>query len=206
MFTYQNAMNSPNPEVLVRHALPWVLEAGNPYYHVLFGGISSTAAILDTWMRRPSSEVSVSRVQFLLHDSEYGGGFLALGGEELRKARKADAVALLDAFHGEDRTALLKRMDNLSNLFLPVADDEYYLSKLGVNLQFRGRKWGKLLVDRYLDQGRACGHRRFRLDVQVENEAAIRCYRSAGFHICQQTESKDGTLAYYSMIYERLKV
>ena len=86
----------------------------------------------------------------------------------------------------------MKRLANVSDLFSPVADDEYYLSKLGLTPPFRGKRLGRLLVDRYIEEGVKRGHMRYRLDVQVNNEAAISCYRSAGFEICQRTESKDG--------------
>lgn len=206
MLLYQNATDAPSPEDLVPHALPWIVEAGNPYYHVLLGGADSTAATLETWVRRASSEVSIWRAQFLVCDSEFAGGFIALSGGELRKARKADSIALLTAVRVEDRPALMNRLANVSGLLSPVADDEYYLSKLGLTPHFRGKKLGRLLVDRYIEEGVRRGHTRYRLDVQVDNEAAIRCYRLAGFEIWQRTESKDGTLGYYSMRYERVGV
>jgi ribosomal protein S18 acetylase RimI-like enzyme len=201
MFSYQNAGNVPDSERLVPYALPWVMEAGNPYYDSLFGEPSMTATILESWMRRRSSEISISRVQFLLIGSEHAGGFIGLGGDELRKARKADTVALLTAFPAAQRVSLMKRADNLSGLFPSIGDHEYYLSKLGLNVQFRGRKLARLLVDRYIEQGAGLGFTDFRLDVQIGNEAAIRCYRSAGFQICHQSESRDGTVGYYSMRY-----
>jgi ribosomal protein S18 acetylase RimI-like enzyme len=206
MLTYQNAAHAPYPADLIQYALPWVMEAGNPYYTLVLGGAESTLRMLDTWMRRSSSEISISRVQFLICESEFAGGFIALSGGELRKARKSDSIALLNTCGVGDRPALIQRMANLSDLFLPVADDEYYLSKLGLNSQYRGRKLGRVLVERYIEEGRIRGYMRYRLDVQAGNEAAIRSYCSAGFQRCERNESKDGTLAYYSMRYERLRV
>jgi ribosomal protein S18 acetylase RimI-like enzyme len=95
----------------------------------------------------------------------------------------------------------MQRLANVSDLFSPVDDDEYYLSKLGLMPQFRGKRLGRMLVDRYIEEGVRRGHMRYRLDVHADNEAAIRCYRSSGFEICQRTESQDGALKYYSMTY-----
>lgn len=205
MLTFQNAADAPNPADLIQYALPWVMEAGNPYYALLFGSAESTLRALDTWMRRSSSEISISRVQFLICDSEFAGGFIGLGGADLRKARKSDSIALMSTCGAADRPALIQRMANLSGLFLPVADDEYYLSKLGLNSRFRGRKLGRVLVERYIEEGRIRGYMRYRLDVQEGNEAAIRSYCSAGLQLCERTETKDGLIKYHSMRYERVR-
>jgi len=206
MLSYQSVTCGQDTEDLIRSALPWVIDAGNPYYALLFGDAELTLRVLNTWMRRASSEISIARVQFLICDSEFAGGFIALGGDELRKARKSDSVALLNACRAAERPALIQRMANLSGLFSPVDEDEYYLSKLGLNLRFRGRKLGRPLVERYIEEGRIRGYVRYRLDVHVGNEAAIRSYGSAGFRVHERTKSKDGTLAYYSMTYDRLGI
>lgn len=195
-------MDTPSTESLVFHALPWILEAGNPYYLMLLG-IAGSGSMVETWMRRASSEVSIRRVQFLVCDSQFAGGFIALGGAELRKARKADSIALMTGVRPNDRSTLMNRLTNLADLFAPVADDEYYLSKLGLAQQFRGKRLGGLLLARYIEEGVRLGYTRYRLDVQTDNETAIRCYRSVGFVICGRTESKDGRLRYYSMKYEK---
>ena len=200
--SYKAAMDTPTPENLVLCALSWLVEAGNPYYPMLLGMADSTS-MLETWMRRASSEVSIRRVQFLVCDSQFAGGFIALSGAELRKARKADSIALLTAVRAEDRSALIDRLTNLADLFAPVADDEYYLSKLGLAPQFRRKGLGGLLIARYIEEGLRLGYTRYRLDVQMDNEPAIRCYRSAGFVICGRIESKDSRLGYYSMKYEK---
>jgi ribosomal protein S18 acetylase RimI-like enzyme len=206
MLSYQTVTYAQNPEDLIQNALPWVVEAGNPYYTLLFGSAESTLRVLNTWMRRASSEVSISRVQFLIYESEFAGGFIGLGGDELRKARKSDGVALLNACSAADRPALIQRLANLSDLLSPIDQDEYYLSKLGVDSRFRGRKLGRALVERYIEEGKIRGYVRYRLDVHVGNEAAIRAYRSAGFRVRGRTESKDGALVYYSMTYDRLGI
>jgi ribosomal protein S18 acetylase RimI-like enzyme len=178
------------------------MEAGNPYYDVLFGDAGSTLTYLQKWACRGSSEVSIRRVEFLMSDSEFAGGFIALSGGDLRKARRADSVALLTSVAPQDRPALTLRLTNVSDLMAPVGDDEYYLSKLGLAQQFRGKRLSRTLVDSYIEEGARLGHSRYRLDVHADNEAAIRCYRSAGFEISRRSQSQDGTLKYYSMSYE----
>jgi hypothetical protein len=95
MLSYQTVTHTQDPEALIQRALPWVLEAGNPYYTLLFGSAESALRVLESWMRRTSSEISTSRLQFLSCESELAGGFIAIGGGELRKARMSDGIALL---------------------------------------------------------------------------------------------------------------
>ena len=109
---------------------------------------------------------------------------------------------MLTSVAPQDRPALTLRLTNVSDLMAPVGDDEYYLSKLGLAQQFRGKRLSRTLVDSYIEEGARLGHSRYRLDVHADNEAAIRCYRSAGFEISRRSQSQDGTLKYYSMSYE----
>jgi hypothetical protein len=69
--------------------LPWVREAGEPYYSWFFGRIvpaDRLESILADWMRRRSSEVSVERAVLLLIGDRAVGGFIGLGGADLQPA------------------------------------------------------------------------------------------------------------------------
>jgi ribosomal protein S18 acetylase RimI-like enzyme len=189
-----------DPLSLIPHALLWISEAGNPYYDWLFGGRDATTNVLKSWLRRSSSEVSVSRAQFLFCDSEIAGGFIALDGLQLRNARKADTASLLNLIPLQERLTLMSRLFDSKVLFPPIGDDEFYLSKMGLNAPFRGRRLGQILTERYLMEGKARGFVRYRLDVHAENEPAIRCYRHFGFKVANQSESTDGQLRYFSMV------
>lgn len=201
MLAHRNAADVPDPYGLVPYSLPWILEAGNPYYGWLFGDAQLTRRVLDAWTRRASSEVSILRVQILMCDAEVAGGFIALDGLELKRARKADTVALLTAVSEADRAALIRRLASATDLFSPVADDEYYLSKMGLHSRFRGKGYGRELLDRYTNGGKSRGYTRYRLDVHAGNEAAIRLYQGFGFEIADSARTGDGTLEYYSMKY-----
>jgi ribosomal protein S18 acetylase RimI-like enzyme len=196
------AVDFPHPESLVPRVLPWVLAAGNPYYAHLFGGAEFSQRALAGWMTRPSSEVSILRGEFLTCDGELAGGFLALNGIELKKARQADAAALWEAFPSAERATLVERMSNSANLFPPVADDEYYLTKMGLDVPYQGQGLGRALVQQYLEQGKAQNYARYRLDVHAENQAAIRCYLAAGFKVVSTSESRDRGLRYHAMRYQ----
>jgi predicted GNAT family N-acyltransferase len=186
------------PAALVPQVLPWVVMAGEPYYSWLFGDAERATQVLSIWMVRPSSEVSVGRAQLLLCDNEIGGGFIALNGSDLKKARKADTIALLTIAPSIDRQALMSRLAAGKEIFSPVDDDEYYLSKIGVNAQFRRMGYGQILLERYIYEGRSRGYSRFRLDVHADNAEATRLYQRAGFQM-SHTPSTDSPLKYYGM-------
>jgi ribosomal protein S18 acetylase RimI-like enzyme len=201
--SFRKASDLGIEEDLVCRLLPWVCAAGNPYFDFLFGGAEKTPQVLGDWLRRPSSEVSILRASIMLLGSEVAGAFIALGGADLRKARKADTIALAKVGDPSERSALLRRLGNCTQLFSPVADEEYYLSKVAVKPQLRGRGFSSLLVRQFLDEGSGLGFKRYRLDVHVENEPAIRCYKALGCGIDQTRESQDGSLKYHSMAYEQ---
>lgn len=202
MFTFQSVADAPKPHDIVPDALPWILEAANPYYEWLFGDPKLTAKILEAWTRRATSEFSIMRAQLLLCDCQVAGGFIALDGIALRRARKADAVALLSAVPASDRSGLARRLANASDLFSRVGDDEYYLSKMGLHPTYRGKGYARELLARYVDNGKASGHVRYRLDVSAGNVSAIRRYEEFGFQFASRAQTKDGALEYCSMTFQ----
>jgi ribosomal protein S18 acetylase RimI-like enzyme len=182
--------------------LPWLYEAGNPFYDWFFRDLVDGPRTVAEWMLRPSSEVSLSRIQLLVDGSECVGGLVALSGEELLACRRADALALMtsvgrDAWGRVDEKATLAR-----ELFPPVEPTDYYLSKMGVAADRRGRGLGALVAAKYLEEGAQRGFRRFRLDVWKENPAATRLYESLGFETIAESTSERAGLTYLAMAHE----
>lgn len=186
----------PEPDRFVQFTLPWVHEAGNPYFDWLFGGAAAAHEVLNEWMIRPSSEVSVRRISILTSPADAAGGFLALAGDELARARRADTLATLK----EKVPGLRDRLAEARGLFSPVEPDEYYLSKIGVAPEFRSTGMGRRLLREFLDAGQSAGFRRFRLDVSADNDRAVALYRAAGFRVAAQ-EHRAG-MTYLAMTFE----
>jgi ribosomal protein S18 acetylase RimI-like enzyme len=190
-------------DAIVAEALPWVHEAGRPYYDWLFGGAEVARTVLARWMRRPTSEVYAGRVRLVREGERPVGGFLALSGRELADARRADALAVMTEFRAPGQKAVPSRLRQAGRIFVPVEADDFYLSKMGVNPTQRGRGRGRLVLEEYLEMGRARGLQRFRLDVWEGNEPALRLYRSAGFReLPTAAAEQDPDLRYVAMVLE----
>jgi ribosomal protein S18 acetylase RimI-like enzyme len=163
--------------------LPLVHEAGNPYYDWFFGDAGAARETLRRWIARPSSEISAERVVVARSRRALVGAYVALGGADLRRARNADTLALLEQVRSQpaERALLVERLAGAKALFAPVEPEEWYLSKIAVVRRLRGQGVGRALADEYVRAGVDAGFRRFRLDVAAENDHAVQIYRSLGF-------------------------
>ena len=149
-------------------------------------------------MRRPSSEVAIRRVTVGELDDVVVGGYIAIEGAELPTCRISDAVASLSEA-GDGADALRARMEASRELLEAVSPDDFYLSKLGIVPGHREKGLGRLLLDRFIQEGRALGFDRFRLDVFARNDRAIELYRLAGFQVVSTGMVPGTSLEYVSM-------
>jgi ribosomal protein S18 acetylase RimI-like enzyme len=187
----------------IPYAFPWILAAGQPFYDWFCGGRDVAERTVAMWMKQPSSEVSIQRVQIFQSGSDIAGGIIGLGGTELKKARMADTGTFYATLDVRSRGALIERLSQSAQAFAPVADDEYYVSKMGIAQSFRGKGLGKALVEHHLDQGNALGYTKFRADVHTENEPSLRSFLAVGFEIFYTGQTADGALKYHALRYER---
>jgi hypothetical protein len=202
-FTFRSAGEFPDANTLIPHAVLWILAAGQPYYDWFCGGREVAERTVAMWVRQPSSEVSIQRMQFLQCGSEIAGGIIGLGGAELKKSRIADINSYWATLDTPSRGTLIERLSQSVDAFAPVADDEYYASKMGLSRSFLGKGLAKVMLARCLEQGSALGYTKFRADVQTENQTSLRCCLSMGFEIFYTGQSADGALRYHALRYER---
>lgn len=186
-------------EVRIAHALPWIHEASNPYWDWLWGSPTEARAQLREWLSRPNSELSAQHVVCLSEGDRIVGGYIALPGREVQACRKADLLALMNYLRRNARESMIARMRQARSLFASVAENEFYLSRMGVASSARGRGVARRLVEMFLQQGRAAGFNQFRLDVAVDNERAIRLYRAAGFAVASDSGIAGTPIRYCAM-------
>jgi ribosomal protein S18 acetylase RimI-like enzyme len=202
---FRSLSQDRNAGLWIPQVLPWVREAGEPYYSWLFGRIvpaDRLEPILAGWMRRRSSEVSVERAVLLMIGDRAVGGFIGLGGTDLQTCRRADTLAALQAAGRDGWSLLAERIRQGQDLFAPVAANEFYLSKLWVATGSRGAGHGVRILEEYLRTGMAQGFRRFRLDVWTENRPAVELYRAFGFDVLRESSNDRAGIVYLSMALE----
>jgi ribosomal protein S18 acetylase RimI-like enzyme len=177
----------------------WLHDASNPYWDWLWGSETEALAQLRAWLDRPGSEIFVNRIRCISDSHDILGGYIALGGQELQQCRKADFLSLVNHARRSRSEALMLKMDKAKNLFSAVTEDEFYLSRIGVERGARGRGIGKQLMKAYIDSGTAKGFRQFRLDVDASNLAAIQLYRAFGFNVGKVAKVPGVPFQYCSM-------
>jgi GNAT superfamily N-acetyltransferase len=149
----------------------WMIDASSPYLPWLLGGVEATRRLVVSQLRQPVSEFSADATHVLLERDQCVGGFTAFAGSALAVARRADLVAIAGA-HAAARAGLQRRLKLSRKMFLPVPADCFYLSRIGVIEEARGRGLGSRLLEEYLLAGSRNGFRRFRLDISDGNAAA----------------------------------
>jgi ribosomal protein S18 acetylase RimI-like enzyme len=191
---------SPHLQSLVR----WVHEASNPFADWYFGGPDVAVDMIGEWVCRDSSELYIGRAVMAF---PAGGGeapmgcLLGMDGDTLRHCRSADFVAFCDALGGGDEAdaVLAEVLPAARTLFPPVAARAFYISRVAVAPDARGRGVGRALVSRVMDIQRDRGVEGFCLDVSADNEAALRAYRALGFRIEGTARDEGSGLTYHRM-------
>ena len=178
---------TPNPlesvETLIPSVLPWLHEACGLYYDWLLGSQALADEHLSRMLRDSQSEFSIGTVEILMFDGQPAGGFISYSGEELARRCKVHTLQLLKTGRSQLRRSIMERISQIRNHGLGVDNCDYYLRVLGVMREFRGRGFGRVMMDRYLEKGFQLGYRRFRLHVESTNQAALRLYSSMSFQI-----------------------
>ncbi len=82
-----------------------------------------------------------------------------------------------------------------------IAEGEYYISNLAVYPAHRGKGIGTALLLMAEESARASGAARITLDVEVENQKAVRLYRRMGYAIAQESSVRlrDRVFRFYRM-------
>ena len=74
----------------------------------------------------------------------------------------------------------------------PEIDDRFFLSKLYLRSDKRGRGIGAEMLERVFEEGRALGKKRVYLTVNKHNDRAIAVYKKTGFEIADEVVTDIG--------------
>lgn len=182
----------------------WIHEASNPFADWYFGDREVAGEVIAEWTRRPTSELYLDRALFLIDEREAPLGVLiGMGGRELAHCRRADFAAFCaDLGEGPEAEAVIDAvMAAARNLFAPVDDDEFYISRVATAPNRRGQGLGRKLVAGAVEFAKATGFRKFRLDVSHDNDRARRAYGALGFEVDSISVHRESGLEYVSMFF-----
>jgi len=193
---------APNLGELTSHLAPCVHDASNPFADWYFGDAETAAEIIPEWMERPSSELYLGRGIVAMLQEEPVGVLIGMSGAELAACRMADfAVFCEEIGSGPEADQVIEQVVSVSReLFPPVQEDAFYISRVGVVSKNRGGGFGRRLVEHAIQTKRSEGFEQFRLDVSVDNSAAIRVYESLGLEKTSRSRSTVAPLEYVAML------
>lgn len=191
----------PSFELLVSKLAPSVHAASNPFADWYFGDRDVAAELIEEWMVRPSSEVYLGRGIVMMAEQEPVGVLIGMSGAQLSACRNADFGAFCEEIgSGEEVDEIVEQVVTVSReLFPPVEPDTFYISRVAVVSQHRGRGFGRRLVEHTMEAKRRDGFDKFRLDVSAENAGAIHVYESLGLKRASRSQSTIAPLEYFGM-------
>lgn len=198
-----------SPEWLARHGAElarWVYEASNPFADWYFGDPAIAREVIDEWTQRAESEVSLERALIMIdRDDRPLGCLIGMGGPELDRCRLADFMAFCDDLGtGKDAESVLDAVVPAArNLFPPVEEDEFYISRVATSPAMRGKGFGRALVAGAIEFAYETGFHRFRLDVSRDNARAIKTYEALGFGVTATSRHEESGLEYVAMTFAR---
>lgn len=190
---------TPNIEKKFNDIIPWVREAGRPFFDIYLDG-TDTDSTIARWLQRGSSELSLQRTRLLVADDRISGGYISLAGRDLISCRQADLLDLAREMSDHNYSDLRARMDDLSDLFAPVEENDFYLSKIGVMPRMQTKGMSHHLMRDCIRRAKQGGFRRVRVDVPEQREIARELYRAYGFEPIYRGKTPISDLRYLAMV------
>ncbi len=180
----------------------WVLQTGTRFFKAIFGDDDTARCQLERWICRGDSEFCGLLATIALNDSSPAGVIVAMSGSEVGRRRRSDFLALMGASGRERRLLLKQNLQVLANATPPIRESDFYIRSLAVDKARRGCGIGRALINAAINDGAAAGHRRFRLDVDTDNDPALALYRSCGFEAISESWLPQIGFGMYSMVLE----
>jgi len=178
----------------------WFTEAGSPYTDWFWGSAAEARSRTAAMTRDPFSELAASRSVILIDGKKHLGAYVALDAPTLAACRKVDLRNVLNAAKGPAGIELIRRLPATRELFVPMEERDYYLSRIGVAKEGRRRGIGGHLLRHFIHNGATGNYLRLRLDVWSENKGAIEFYLGHGFRVLQKTHSEMAGMSYLAMV------
>ena len=154
--------------------------ASAPYQRFIYSTTAEALRAQALLFERGVGEFMPPAGRLLILDGKPAGMVACLTGAALPRARLAAGAALTRAGLLAD-AAIARRVQLASTTLLKPAPDDFYLSRIAVHEDFRGRGVGAALMQHVLDEAARSQAKRCVLEVAPEAAAAIALYRRHAF-------------------------
>jgi len=154
--------------------------ASRPYARFTYDTASVADQVRDLLFARGVGEFAPPAGKLLVIDGQPAGMVACLTGAALRRARLAAGAAVVRSGILSD-AAIARRIQLAATTLLKVSTDDFYLSRIAVHDDFRGRGVGSALIEYVLEEAARAHSTRCVLEVAPEAAAAIALYRRHGF-------------------------
>lgn len=159
--------------------------AAASYYRFLSSDPCESVVLRDLLFRDGLADCSPPACQLAVYDGTLAGMYCASTGKSLRQRRLRGAVRLVRGGVAVP-PAVIERARMAATSLAHLENDDWYLSRIAVAPEYRGTGLGRELLRRFIAAAAGVQARRCVLEVDTDNDAAIRLYRSAGFLVTGQ--------------------
>jgi len=125
-----------------------------------------------------SGRSEISSTECMICNSDVVAIVSTLPARKLRIAQMYSVMNLLSLVK-KDVERVKVRLKQHSDLVQPISDDSFYLSRIAVAAEHRGKGFGNAALRHFIDLG--SGYRKLSLHVNVKNSVAISMYKGIGF-------------------------
>ena len=177
-----------NENIIIRKGLPedapdfanLALLSEPPLFPAIFG--SGVRGVMQNLFRQRKNLFSFEHSYFIEVDGRKAGVILGYDWKAQRRGEWRTGLLLIKCMKLGFFTRTPSLLKALS-LVRRVQNNEYYISNVAVYPEFRGSKLGTNLLLKTEEEARGCGVEKIALDVDVDNEGAIRLYDRLGYSI-----------------------
>jgi ribosomal protein S18 acetylase RimI-like enzyme len=151
-------------------------QASRDYDAFVFDSPAQAAELQRELLRQGASECAAPFCRLLVEEGRLVGIAAALTDKELAACRMRAALVLSGLAFFAAGSSVRNRIRLAASALSHLEDGDYYLSRLTVASEARGRGFGRVLLERVIQDAQSRQCRRVVLDVSSDNTAALHLY------------------------------
>ena len=177
-----------NENIIIRKGLPEdaqdftnLLSLSAPiFFTVIYG--SDVSSVIQNLFRQPKNLFSFEHSYFIEVEGTKAGMILGYDWKTKREEEWRTGLLMIKYMKLRFFARILSLLKALS-LTGKVEDNEYYVSNIAVYPEFRGANLGTNLLLRMEEEAKSCGATKMALDVEADNQGAIKLYNRLGYSV-----------------------